>query len=132
MSNANDMMGQYKELQDITHIVTQIEKLRVNIYAKLQDKRYPDQEILNVLADAMEDVAGITRIHPQNSEEMCIYAELRNGRLPTDLCDRIIKWQKETLNWVDHMESRRQIQVLQEEVQRQAELIQQLMDKYNA
>lgn len=40
MSNANDIMEQYKELQDITHIVTQIEKLRVNVDAKLRDKRY--------------------------------------------------------------------------------------------
>lgn len=132
MGNSNGIMGEYKELQDIMHIVAQIEKLRVAVYNKLQDKRYPDQEILNVLADAMEDVAEITRIHPQSSEETCIYSELRSGRIPIDLCDRISRWQKETLNWVDHMESRRQIQVLQEEVQRQAELIQKLMDKYNA
>ena len=85
MSNANDIMEQYKELQDITHIVTQIEKLRVNVDAKLRDKRYPDQDILDVLADAMEDVAGITRIHPQNGEGINIYTELRNGRIPLGL-----------------------------------------------
>ena len=132
MSNANDIMEQYKELQDITHIVTQIEKLRVNVDAKLRDKRYPDQDILDVLADAMEDVAGITRIHPQNGEGINIYTELRTGRFPLGLCEQILRWQKETLNWVDHMESRRQIQALQEEVQNQAELIQQLLDQCNS
>ena len=132
MSNANDIMEQYKELQDITHIVTQIEKVRVKVDAKLRDKRYPDQDILDVLADAMEDVAGITRIHPQNGEGINIYTELRNGRIPLGLCEQILRWQKETLNWVDHMESRRQIQALQEEVQNQAELIQQLLDQRNS
>ncbi len=131
MDNLFGDMEQYNQLQEMIHIVTQIEKLRTNIYAKLQNKRYPDQEVLDVLADAMEEVAEITRIHPQNGEEVCIYTELRNGRIPDGLCNRIAGWQKETLNWIDHMESRRQIQGLQEEVQRQAELIQQLMDKHN-
>lgn len=131
MGNSNNFTEQYRELQDIMHIVTQVEKLRINIYNKLQNKRYPNQDVLNVLADAMEEVAEITKIHPQKKEEMCVYTELRSGRIATDLCDRILRWQKETLNWVDHMESRRQIQILQEEVHRQGELIQQLMDKYN-
>lgn len=129
MGESNDIMKQYKELQDITHIVTQIEKLRVNIDVKLQNKRYPDQDILNVLADAMEDVAEITRIHPRNRDGLNLYTELRNGRIPIGACDNILLWQKETLNWVDHMESRRQIQALQEEVQKQAELIRKLLEK---
>ncbi len=42
MDNLFGDMEQYNQLQEMIHIVTQIEKLRTNIYAKLQNKRYPD------------------------------------------------------------------------------------------
>ena len=131
MSEVKDVMGQDGQLKEIMHIVSQIEKLKVSIQTKLQSKRYPAQEVLDVMADAMEEVDEITRIHSQSSGWMQIYEELRGGRIPDHLCDKLSGWQKDTLNWVDHMESRRLIHNLEEEVHRQAELIQQLMDKYN-
>lgn len=120
-----------KELQEIMHVVSQIEKLKQNISDKLEKKRYPDQQVLNVLADAMSAVDEITKIHPQSSGWAQIYCELYQGRISDNLCNKIYGWQKETLNWVDHMESRRLIQSLQEEMQRQSEVIQKLASNKN-
>lgn len=131
MSGTESAMEKHDQLKEIMHIVSQIEKLKVNVQTKLQSKRYPAQEVLDVMADAMQDVDEITRINSQSSGWIQIYDELRGGKIPDNLCDKISGWQKETLNWVDHMESRRLIHELEEEVHRQAELIQQLMDKYN-
>lgn len=130
MDGAKDVMERNNQLKEIMHIVSQIEKLKVNIQTKLQSKRYPAQEVLDVMADAMEEVDEITKINSQSSGWMQIYDELRGGRIPDNLCDKISGWQKETLNWVDHMESRRLIQNLEKEVQRQGELIQKLLSAH--
>lgn len=135
MDKISDTTEQNKDLQEIMHVVGQIEKLKQNISNKLDNKRYPDQQVLEVLADAMKAVDEITEIHPQNSGLTQIYAELNQGKIADNLCDKISEWQKETLNWVDywvkHIESRRLIQALQEEVQRQSELIQKLAGNKN-
>lgn len=120
-----------KNLQEIIHVVGQIEKLRENISGKLENKRYPDQQVLDVLADAMDAVDEMTKIHSHRDGWQQIYTEFKQGRITEEVCNRISEWQKETLNWVDHMESRRQIQVLQEEVQKQSELIQKLAGNNN-
>lgn len=131
MNGANGMVIETQKLQEIIHVVSQIEKLRESIINKLQNKRYPEQQILDVLADAMDAVDETTRIHPQKDGWARIYTEMKQGRITEEVCSRISEWQKETLNWVDHMESRRLIQVLQEEVQKQAEFIQKLMGNNN-
>lgn len=135
MDKISDTTEQNEELQEIMHVVSQIEKLKQNISIKLDNKRYPDQQVLDVLADAMRAVDEITKIHPQNSGWTQIYIELNQGKIADHLCDKISEWQKETLNWVDywveHMESRRLIRNLQEEVQIQSELIQKLMSNKN-
>lgn len=127
MSGTESTMAKYDQLKEIMHIVSQIEKLKVNVQTKLQSKRYPAQEVLDVMADAMQEVDEITRINSQSSGWIQIYDELRGGRIPDNLCDKISAWQKETLNWVDHMESRRLIRNLEKEVQRQGELIEKLL-----
>lgn len=132
MTNGNEnVAGADKQLQEVTHIVRQIEKLRVNIDAKLQQKRLPEQQVLEVLADAMEGVDEITKIHPHNGIWAHFYQDARQGRVSHGFCDKIEEWQRETLNWVDHMESRRLIHDLQEEVQRQTEMIQKLLGNQN-
>lgn len=132
MTVGNDnVTGTNTQLQEITHIVGQIEKLRWNIDAKLQNKRLPERQVLEVLADAMEGVDEITRLHPKKGVWERFYQDARQGRVSTGFCDKIEEWQKETLNWVDHMESRRLIQILQEEVQRQAVLLKRLGSNYN-
>lgn len=126
MNEKNDIREQYSKLQEVMHVVSQIEKLRLNIDNKLQNKRYPSQEVLDVLADAIAAIDETTRIHPRNGRWVQICDALRRGEIVEGLCDEISIWQRETLNWVDHMESRRLIQELQEEVHRQAEEISRL------
>lgn len=132
MDEYNNAIGaDEQKLQEVTHVVEQIEKLRLNIDAKIQNKRLPEQQILEVLADAMEAVDETTKIHSKNSLWGQYYDDIRENRIPDDLVEKIARWQQETLNWVDHMESRRLIYILQEEVRRQAELLERLGNNYN-
>lgn len=123
MEETKSIMEEYGKLHEVMHVVSQIEKLRLSIEDKLQNKRYPTQEVLDVLADAISTIDEITKIHPKNGRWVQICNGLKRGEIVEGLCDEISIWQRETLNWVDHMESRRLIRELQEEVHRQAEEI---------
>lgn len=132
MNEYNNAIGvDERNLQEVTHVVGQIEKLRLNIDAKIQNKKLPETQVMEVLADAMEAVDETTRIHSKNSLWGQLYDDIRKKRIPDDLVEKIARWQQETLNWVDHMESRRLIHILQEEVRRQAELLERLGNNYN-
>lgn len=123
MEETKSIMEEYGKLHEVMHVVSQTEKLRLSIEDKLQNKRYPTQEVLDVLADAISAIDEITKIHPKNGRWVQICNALKRGEIVEGLCDEISIWQRETLNWVDHMESRRLIRELQEEVHRQAEEI---------
>lgn len=43
MDKISDATEQNKELHEIMHVVSQIEKLKQNISSKLDNKKYPDQ-----------------------------------------------------------------------------------------